>query len=77
MPSPKEGFDQAPRRFWERRRGESVSDEDLREINQNLLEYFRLLHVWDKKAKAANGAAEAEPSSQRDDPSTEEKTEKP
>ncbi|MCZ6691110.1 MAG: hypothetical protein O7H41_16100 [Planctomycetota bacterium] len=65
------------RRFWGRRRGESVTDEDLREVTQNLLEYFRLLHAWDKKANAANGAAEAQPPSQRDNASMQEETEKP
>ncbi len=51
LSSSEEGFERASRRSWEHRRGESVTDEDLREINQNLLEYFRLLHAWDKKAK--------------------------
>lgn len=53
MPSPNEGFEQASRRFWEQRCGRPLTDEELREIRQNLVEYAKVLLEWDDKARAA------------------------
>ena len=54
LPSSEEGFGQASRRFWEERYGRPLSDEELREIRQNMMEFAKLLLEWGEEAEASS-----------------------
>jgi len=37
--------------FWQARTGKPISDEDAREIIENMTRFFKILMEWDEKAK--------------------------
>ncbi len=39
------------KRFWQARTGESISDEDARQMIENITGFFKVLIEWDEKAK--------------------------
>jgi len=39
------------KRFWQARTGKPISDEDAREIIENIAGFFKILMRWDEKAK--------------------------
>jgi chemotaxis regulatin CheY-phosphate phosphatase CheZ len=39
------------KRFWQARTGKPISDEDAREMIENITGFFKILIEWDKKAK--------------------------
>ena len=51
-PDSKDDFQETTRRFWEERYGRPLSDEELREITQNTVEFTKILLEWEEKAKA-------------------------
>lgn len=50
-----EVVDEETRLFWSTRVGKDVSEEDVREISENLVGFVTVLHAWEssKKMKAA------------------------
>jgi hypothetical protein len=46
------------REFWERRAGRRFHDEDAREIAENMVGFFDLLHKWDLEQRAAIAGSE-------------------
>ena len=45
------------RDFWYKKYGKEISLEEARQINERVIEYFRLLYKWDQryKQKTENG----------------------
>jgi hypothetical protein len=39
------------KQFWQARTGKPISDEDAREIIENITGFFKILIEWDEKSK--------------------------
>ncbi len=50
-------------RIWQSRASRPLSEEDAREISENLLGFFRVLAEWDSKERSAISAADNEAAS--------------
>ena len=50
-------------RLWQSRASRPLSEEDAREISENLLGFFRILAEWDLKERSAISAADNEAAS--------------
>jgi len=44
-------------RVWEPRLGRSLSEEDARRILENVVGFFRVLHIWDRRRRNADSDA--------------------
>ena len=44
-------------RVWEPRLGRSLSEEDARRILENVVGFFRVLHIWDRRQRNADSDA--------------------
>ena len=47
----KQQFIRETREFWEKRTGQSITDEDAREIIANVTGFFKVIAKWDSRAK--------------------------
>ena len=61
MPSHTEGFEEASRRFWERRTGRPCSREDAREMAENMVGFIRILRGWEVAGRKDNSRGTSEP----------------
>ncbi len=50
-PTDKEQIIKETCEFWESRTGQSLTDEDAREIIENITGFFKIIAKWDSKAK--------------------------
>jgi len=49
MEDSKREFIEETKRFWQARTGKPISDEDAREMIENVTRFFKILIEWDEK----------------------------